>query len=601
MQEDPVVFLEKMAAAFTNNPPAMVTGGWGGRTTQSGGQHISVIRYFSKPILPCRLTPEEKHEMKLLQAEAIGRERQRLNSPYKQQRSQQQTRGVHSSMPSISPRSMEDLSTTPTRASVAAGRRAKFGVRALEIGDGNTNNNNNNNSNNDGHGNANVSMHSATSTAPTIAPASALPAAAVWAASEHVGFESSNLNGSSDVQPATPGSASRRIRLRTALEQPERPSTAGPPLSPSHRPVKMQYPAASSELHQMPLPPRDISATATRRPKRSAAESAALASKGMECLPAVIKGYITRQLMQTDKVKNLIRTIHDTNGIILEFAHEGVGTLTYTDRGFLRRAQSQLASAKSELLSLFRAGSGGERAKVMAQHREQETEKMFRSSIETYDGVDASQQQQQGGEGARLLSEATRRQILRRNMGKDLGIVGVTAPALVTAPQQSSSSPIVSRRVIGGASSTATASSVVHRSAPEMSSPKHTDFLRRKTGSSASGKHADAPGGPGGSSTNSPSTTRKGPKKAAFNNISSSGSGDALLAPSMLPQVAVTQSADQIPLRSGTTPTAANGGGAVSAEVGDGKSGRRHTYTLEEPPELRDNGALQGNDSVFMG
>lgn len=587
---------------------------------------------------------------------------------------------------------MEDLSTTPTRASVAAGRRAKFGVRALEIGDGNTNNNNNNNSNNDGHGNANVSMHSATSTAPTIAPASALPAAAVWAASEHVGFESSNLNGSSDVQPATPGSASRRIRLRTALEQPERPSTAGPQLSPSHRPVKMQYPAASSELHQMPLPPRDMypaiqlhlgggddaaaaaaaasnddlpallqllqqktmlaasSATATRRPKRSAAESAALASKGMECLPAVIKGYITRQLMQTDKVKNLIRTIHDTNGIILEFAHEGVGTLTYTDRGFLRRAQSQLASAKSELLSLFRAGSGGERAKVMAQHREQETEKMFRSSIETYDGVDASQQQQQGGEGARLLSEATRRQILRRNMGKDLGIVGVTAPALVTAPQQSSSSPIVSRRVIGGASSTATASSVVHRSAPEMSSPKHTDFLRRKTGSSASGKHADAPGGPGGSSTNSPSTTRKGPKKAAFNNISSSGSGDALLAPSMLPQVAVTQSADQvlagmaaaveaeldaaeaaaeaaaaavsaaastpvsvgrpnhfnvvgskIPLRSGTTPTAANGGGAVSAEVGDGKSGRRHTYTLEEPPELRDNGALQGNDSVFMG
>ena len=361
--------------------------------------------------------------------------------------------------------------------------------------------------------------------------------------------------------------------------------------------------------------------------------------------------------------------------------------LTYTDRGFLRRAQSQLASAKGELLSLFREGSGVERAKVMAQHRDQETERMFRSSIDTYDGVDPTLQQQ-GGEGAtRLLSEATRRQILRRNMGKDPGLLGSTMPHVAASPtaqhaagrQRTTSgggggggggSPMLSKRSLGGAGGASL--SAVHRSAPEMASPKHTDFLRRKTGSSASGKHADAPGGPGGSSTHSPSAVRKASHKRAANSgtfstsssVSSSGTfviadGDAgsdprlfpFMPSSLLPRVSVTQSADQlllgmaaaveaeitaaeaaaaaatagggdgslvpayglykgpsdspavaggrskIPLPTGSSPPGVD----VAADPDDGTGGRRHTYTLEDPPELRDTGMQERTDSVFMG
>lgn len=364
----------------------------------------------------------------------------------------------------------------------------------------------------------------------------------------------------------------------------------------------------------------------------------------MSSLPAAIKGYIARLLMGTDRVRNLIRTIHDTEGIILEFAHEGVGTLNYTDRGFLRRAQSQLASAKTELLGLFREGAGPERARVMAQHREQEMEKMFRTSIDTYDGVNAAAQQGEK-EGARLLSEATRKQILRRNMGKDLGIVGVSAPSSATTPAGVASatdapssaarggSPMMSRRALPGNPSS-TASSAVHRSAPEMSSPKHTDFLRRKTGSSASGKHADAYSSAGGSaniSINVSSSVGSHPVGSAVPKKSSTAKkANSSAAAATAAQSQVAKSADEllsemaaaverelsaaegaaagaaaltpplraagskIPLPKGASPPAASGGGGMGTT-------RRHTYTLDEPPEMHDNGVPQAADAVFMG
>jgi hypothetical protein len=240
------------------------------------------------------------------------------------------------------------------------------------------------------------------------------------------------------------------------------------------------------------------------RRNRTVGQSAAMAARGRAVLAGVVKGRITRLLLQTDKVRNMIRTIHDTRGIIAQFADEGVGTLTYNDRGFLRRAQSQLSSATTALLGLFRQEAVGERVRLLRYHREQERENLFRSSVDTAEGTyhnhnHGTEHHQQGGEHARLLSDATRRQLLRKSAAAG-GADGVATPggsgggaaAAAAAAPAVGRSPMLSRRQPAGAGGQAPAGSV-HRSAPEIASPKHqTDFLRRKTGTSASGKHSNA-------------------------------------------------------------------------------------------------------------
>lgn len=203
-----------------------------------GGTHLRVqIQRDAR-----KVTDDERTGLKLMQTEAASRERQRaplLGGQKKQHVSTgvspaqnmrpDATAALDRPTNATSPRSMVDLSTTPTRASVAAARRTKL----FEAG----------------------GFSSDASARAARAP----PPLAEQQQQQQQHFPPSMLDGSSDVLPATPGSASRRIRLRTALEQPEPEAFARTaPLSPSHRPVKMQYPVANEELHQMPLPPRDM-------------------------------------------------------------------------------------------------------------------------------------------------------------------------------------------------------------------------------------------------------------------------------------------------------------------------------------------------------
>ena len=195
---------------------------------------------------------------------------------------------------------------------------------------------------------------------------------------------------------------------------------------------------------------------------------------GKERLGAAAKGFLTRQLMQTDKVKNLIRTVYDTQRIIDDFGHESTGELTANDKAFLSRAKSQLGRAKQDLFNIFHTSAKDQRVALLQRHRDQKQDKAFKAPNTSMADGNTSD-----GGPKKQLSDATRRFMQRKKDG-----------AAANPGATSDSGAATARRRTPGYASP---SRVRASAAVDMQSPRHTDFLRRKTGTSASGKHSDAP------------------------------------------------------------------------------------------------------------
>ena len=118
------------------------------------------------------------------------------------------------------------------------------------------------------------------------------------------------------IRAADGSNSPRRVRLRTALEQQQPPANSpAPPTSPSHR--AFEQPRFDEQALPSSAPPRDVYAPIQIQlgpGARGAARS--LSQRGNRrgstssvLVAATVKGYITRQVFQSDKVQNLIRTI----------------------------------------------------------------------------------------------------------------------------------------------------------------------------------------------------------------------------------------------------------------------------------------------------
>eukprot|EP00039_Didymoeca_costata_P030929 m.32214 g.32214 ORF g.32214 m.32214 type:complete len:436 (-) comp8386_c0_seq1:184-1491(-) len=69
-KEDPTIFLDLICDSFDNQRRSPSPG----FVSTHPVKHVSTIKYFGKPILPCKITPQEREEMRDLRAEAVYRE-----------------------------------------------------------------------------------------------------------------------------------------------------------------------------------------------------------------------------------------------------------------------------------------------------------------------------------------------------------------------------------------------------------------------------------------------------------------------------------------------------------------------------------------------
>lgn len=93
-------------------------------------------------------------------------------------------------------------------------------------------------------------------------------------------------------------------------------------------------------------------------------------------LPALVRGYLVRRLMRTDKVVTLKRTITDTSRILVQFKtnllRESGGRLvvTHSDISFHKRLCDQLEAACRQFYAVFIELPLARRLEIIAQHRE---------------------------------------------------------------------------------------------------------------------------------------------------------------------------------------------------------------------------------------
>eukprot|EP00079_Xenopus_tropicalis_P030355 XP_012826311.1 PREDICTED: centriolar coiled-coil protein of 110 kDa isoform X1 [Xenopus tropicalis] len=97
---------------------------------------------------------------------------------------------------------------------------------------------------------------------------------------------------------------------------------------------------------------------------------------------ALAKGFLTRRLMQTEKLKNLKKTVKDTAEFMRTFQSEfplSRGMVSSQDASLQERVLAQLRSALFEIHDIFFAMEPAERMNILAHDRELRREKMIRN------------------------------------------------------------------------------------------------------------------------------------------------------------------------------------------------------------------------------
>lgn len=98
-------------------------------------------------------------------------------------------------------------------------------------------------------------------------------------------------------------------------------------------------------------------------------------------ITAVAKGFLTRRLMQTDKLKQLRQTVKDTMEFIRSFQSEAPlkrGVVSAQDASLQERVLAQLRAALYGIHDIFFVMDAAERMSILRQDREARKEKMLR-------------------------------------------------------------------------------------------------------------------------------------------------------------------------------------------------------------------------------
>ncbi|XP_070617248.1 centriolar coiled-coil protein of 110 kDa isoform X2 [Erythrolamprus reginae] len=98
-------------------------------------------------------------------------------------------------------------------------------------------------------------------------------------------------------------------------------------------------------------------------------------------ISALAKGFLTRRLLQTEKLRHLRQTVHDTMEFIKSFQSEALlkrGSLPTQDANLQERVVAQLQAALYDIHDIFFKMEAGERMSILRQDREIRKEKMLR-------------------------------------------------------------------------------------------------------------------------------------------------------------------------------------------------------------------------------
>ncbi|KAK3090992.1 hypothetical protein FSP39_016305 [Pinctada imbricata] len=109
---------------------------------------------------------------------------------------------------------------------------------------------------------------------------------------------------------------------------------------------------------------------------------------------ACVKGYLTRRLIKTEKVQEIIKTIQDTKQFAYKFQAETpirLGQVSNQDRYLLDRIIAQLQSALLDIHEVFFVIPVWERMSLISQSRQLWEEKRLRESNTTRSSVSSSQ------------------------------------------------------------------------------------------------------------------------------------------------------------------------------------------------------------------
>ncbi|KAK3728526.1 hypothetical protein QZH41_011604 [Actinostola sp. cb2023] len=132
-------------------------------------------------------------------------------------------------------------------------------------------------------------------------------------------------------------------------------------------------------------------------------------------LSAYAKGFMTRHLLQTEKVQALIKTIKDTSEFLADISREG--TTCHQDKSLQQRVQAQLVAAKSKLYDIFFTIPISERMAYVAHSRNAAREREDRINAKS---TAPSNQR------TRKLSAATMKAMQRRQVETYLCILSQT-------------------------------------------------------------------------------------------------------------------------------------------------------------------------------
>ncbi|XP_068279711.1 centriolar coiled-coil protein of 110 kDa isoform X2 [Nyctibius grandis] len=98
-------------------------------------------------------------------------------------------------------------------------------------------------------------------------------------------------------------------------------------------------------------------------------------------ITAVVKGFLTRRLLQTEKLKHLKQTVKDTKEFIKNFQSEAPlkrGSVSAQDASLHERVMAQLRAALYDIHDIFFAMEASERMSILRHDREVRKEKMLR-------------------------------------------------------------------------------------------------------------------------------------------------------------------------------------------------------------------------------
>uniref|UniRef100_A0A8B9F762 Centriolar coiled-coil protein of 110 kDa n=1 Tax=Amazona collaria TaxID=241587 RepID=A0A8B9F762_9PSIT len=98
-------------------------------------------------------------------------------------------------------------------------------------------------------------------------------------------------------------------------------------------------------------------------------------------ITAVAKGFLTRRLLQTEKLKHLKQTVKDTMEFIKSFQSEAPlkrGSVSAQDASLHERVMAQLRAALYDIYDIFFTMEASERMNILRHDREVRKEKMLR-------------------------------------------------------------------------------------------------------------------------------------------------------------------------------------------------------------------------------